>query len=99
MNRRTFLGVGLGAAASLAFSEPPELAALTVKKASELLRSKAGSPLDLTRACLARIEKFQPLLNAFITVTPDEALAEARMLQDESQRASGAGRCTGFRLP
>ena len=91
MNRRMFLGAGLGAAAGLAFGQSLDLAGVTVKKASELLRSKAASPVDLTQACLARIEKFQSLLNAFITVTGEQALAEARMHEAEIQRGRWRG--------
>ncbi len=64
---------------------------MTLKKASQLIRSKSASSLDLTRACLARIEKLQPLLNAYITVTRDRALAEARMLDGELQRGKWRG--------
>ncbi len=91
MNRRSFLGVSLGAAASVALGESPDLAGLTLRKASELLRTKAASSLDLTRACLARIEKYQPVLNAFITVTGEQALADARMRDAELQRGKSRG--------
>ncbi len=33
-----------------------ELCELTIQKAAELIRKKAVSPLEITRACLARIE-------------------------------------------
>ncbi len=97
MNRRSFLGVGVGAAASLAFGESSDLAGLTLKKASDLLRSKAASPVDLTRACLARIEKYQPLLNAFITITGEEALADAR--QKEAELHTGKARSPLHGIP
>src|SRR5438132_309858 len=46
------------------------------------LRGRIGrreiSPLDVTRAVLARAERLQPELNCFITLCADEALAEAR---------------------
>jgi Asp-tRNA(Asn)/Glu-tRNA(Gln) amidotransferase A subunit family amidase len=42
---------------------------LTLKKASELLRSQAASPIQLTQACLKRIERCNSTLNAWITVT------------------------------
>jgi len=91
MNRRSFLGAGLGAAASLAFGESQDLAGLTLRQASELLRTKAASSVDLTRACLARIEKYQPLLNAFITVTREQALAEAQMRDAELRQGKPRG--------
>jgi aspartyl-tRNA(Asn)/glutamyl-tRNA(Gln) amidotransferase subunit A len=91
INRRGFLGASLGAAASCVFADTPERAAMTVQQASGLIRSKAASSEELTRACLARIEKIQPLLNAYITVTGDQALAQARMLDAELQRGKWRG--------
>ncbi len=45
---------------------------------ARLIASKAVSPLELTQTVLARIDRLQPTLNAFITVCHDEALAAAR---------------------
>jgi aspartyl-tRNA(Asn)/glutamyl-tRNA(Gln) amidotransferase subunit A len=42
------------------------------------LRAKELSSVELTRAQLARIERFNPALNAFITVDPEKSLAQAR---------------------
>src|SRR3954464_6597532 len=42
------------------------------------MAAKEISPLDVTRAVLARAERLQPELNCFITLCADEALAEAR---------------------
>lgn len=41
------------------------------------------SPVELTRECLSQIEKLNPVLNAFITVTAESALAEARQAEEE----------------
>src|SRR5438067_8303868 len=67
-----------------------ELADLPLHEAAELVRSRAVSPVELTRACLARIEELNPQLNAFITVTADAALAQARAAEQEI--AAGAWR-------
>jgi aspartyl-tRNA(Asn)/glutamyl-tRNA(Gln) amidotransferase subunit A len=96
MNRRTFLGAGLGAAAGLAFAQSQDLTSLTLKRASDLLRSKAASPVDLTRACLDRIEKYQSLLNAFITVTGARALVEAQAMEAELHRGQWRGPLHGI---
>jgi aspartyl-tRNA(Asn)/glutamyl-tRNA(Gln) amidotransferase subunit A len=56
----------------------PDLVDLTLSEAGRRLRALDLSPLDLTRACLERIERLDPRLNAFITVTAEEALAQAR---------------------
>ena len=44
----------------------------------ELLVSKKVSPVELTELFLSRIEELNPGLNAYLTVTADEALADAR---------------------
>jgi aspartyl-tRNA(Asn)/glutamyl-tRNA(Gln) amidotransferase subunit A len=54
----------------LAFTPATELAAL--------IRARKLSPVELTRAVLDRIERLNPIVNAFCTVTPDVALAAAR---------------------
>src|SRR5215469_11503764 len=51
------------------------LTSLSLSEAAEQVRSKKVSPVDLTRACLSRIEQLNPALNAFITITADTALA------------------------
>ncbi len=52
---------------------------------SKQLRAGKISPVDLTQDCLARIEKLNPVLNAFITVTADSALAQAHQAEAEIQ--------------
>jgi len=60
-------------------------------EAATLLRRKAVSPVELTEACLARIERLNPVLNAFITVTKDQALRQARDAETEIRRGSWRG--------
>jgi aspartyl-tRNA(Asn)/glutamyl-tRNA(Gln) amidotransferase subunit A len=50
----------------------------TIVEISPRLRRREISPVELTRACLDRIEELNPALNAFITVMAESALAEAR---------------------
>jgi aspartyl-tRNA(Asn)/glutamyl-tRNA(Gln) amidotransferase subunit A len=73
-----------------------ELAFESLHNVSALIKSKAVSPLDLTRACLRRIERLNPTLNAFITVTADGALAEAEAAQTEVQRGAWRGPLHGI---
>ena len=61
----------------------PSVSELGLSEASQLLRSKKVSPVELTHECLSRIERLNPKLNAFITVTADSALAEARQAEAE----------------
>jgi len=60
-------------------------------EASRLLRSKKVSPVELTEECLRRIEQLERKLNAFITVTADLALDQARA----AEREIHAGRWKG----
>jgi len=67
------------------------LTKLTLSEASELVRSKKISPVELTQACLSRIEQINPKLNAFVTVTADSALAQARQAEVDIQRGRWMG--------
>jgi aspartyl-tRNA(Asn)/glutamyl-tRNA(Gln) amidotransferase subunit A len=55
----------------------------TLTEAAEQIRTRKLSPLELTRACLARIERLNPVLNAFITITAESALEQARQGEAE----------------
>jgi aspartyl-tRNA(Asn)/glutamyl-tRNA(Gln) amidotransferase subunit A len=86
--RRDLIAAGLGAAvaARLASAEPlDDFASLTLKKASDLIRSQKISPVELTEACLDRIKTYNPKINAWITVMRDKALAQARDLEKEQK--------------
>ena len=72
------------------------LTKLTLSEASELVRSKRVSPVELTQACLTRIERINPKLNAFITITADSALAQAREAESAIQRGSWKGPLHGI---
>ena len=69
---------------------------MSILEMSARLRSQAISPVELTQECLARIEKFNPVLNAFITVTAESALAEARAAEIEIQRGEWRGPLHGI---
>jgi aspartyl-tRNA(Asn)/glutamyl-tRNA(Gln) amidotransferase subunit A len=69
---------------------------LSISEAAELLRQEKISPVDLTAACLDRIERLNPVLNAFITVTREGAMAGARMAEDEIQRGQWRGPLHGI---
>lgn len=55
-----------------------ELHFQTIAELSELLRLRKLSPLELTDALLQRIEATDPQVRAFITVTADQARAQAK---------------------
>jgi len=60
------------------------------------VRNKKVSPVELTHECLSRIERLNPKLNAFITVTADSALAEARHAEAEIQHDGWRGPLHGI---
>ena len=100
MNRRHFLSAGVGLTAatlwtpSLAGSNDPTR--LSLKEASALLRKRALSPVDLTNLCLERIRRLDPSLNAFITVTADQALTTAREMEAEQRHGKWRGPLHGI---
>lgn len=60
---------------------------LSIGQASRLIQRRALSPVELTRACLDRIAAVDDQLHAYITVTADRALDQAR--QAEAEIAAG----------
>jgi aspartyl-tRNA(Asn)/glutamyl-tRNA(Gln) amidotransferase subunit A len=68
-----------------------DLTWLTIGEASHLLRNKKVSPVQLTQLCLGRIERLNPKLNAFITVTAEPALAQAHAAETEIQKGHWRG--------
>ena len=50
-----------------------------------LISSRQVSPVELTEACLRRIDALNPTLNAFLTVCGDEAMESAR----EAEKSAG----------
>ena len=99
-SRRSFLVSATTAAVGLTvkpvFGESQDAAALSLKRASELLRSKGASPVELTRACLKRIERYNSALDAFITVTGEQALESAREMEAEQSRGKWRGPLHGI---
>ncbi len=93
--RRRFIAGSAAAGTCLSFrralAQPSGPAGLTVEAASRLIRSRAISSVELVSAYLERIERYNPQLNAFITVTGDLALEQAR----ERDRELDSGRWRG----
>ena len=57
------------------------LAFLTISELSEWIRARKISPVEVTRMMLERIEKLNPLLNAYITVTRESAMKAAEQAE------------------
>ena len=100
LTRRSFLQTSAMASASVAlqptFGESQDLSFMTLKEAAELLRRKTVSPVDLTQACLKRIESYNSVLDAFITVTKNEAMDVARAMEIEQRRGHWRGPLHGI---
>ena len=62
----------------------------------ELLDAKKVSPVELTELCLRRIEELNPVLNAFLTVTGDSALSQARAAEQKLVQGEGDGLLFGI---
>src|SRR3979411_1769976 len=60
-----------------------ELAFASIEEIGKLFRKRKISPLELTKLMLARIERLNPKLNAYITVTAELALAQAKKAESE----------------
>jgi aspartyl-tRNA(Asn)/glutamyl-tRNA(Gln) amidotransferase subunit A len=75
-----------------------ELPFLDLSEVSRAVQRKEVSPVELTQACLARIERLNPKLNAFITVTDTVALEAARKAEAEITRGEWKGPLHGIPL-
>lgn len=68
----------------------------TIAEAAAQLRRKKLSPVELTQQALSRIEKLNPRLNAFITVTAERALREAKAAERDIRRGRYRGLLHGI---
>ena len=92
-----YAGIGPAAAAAPGVRRSEQdLAFLSIEEASTLIKSRRLSPVDLTQACLARIERLNPALNAFITVTATSALKDARLAEADIQKGRWRGPLHGI---
>jgi aspartyl-tRNA(Asn)/glutamyl-tRNA(Gln) amidotransferase subunit A len=91
--RREVLAALLAAPVAGLSASPPQW---TLQQASEQIRAKKISPVELTRSCLDRIELLNPRLNAFITVMAEPALAQARVLEAELHSGKWRGPLHGI---
>jgi aspartyl-tRNA(Asn)/glutamyl-tRNA(Gln) amidotransferase subunit A len=76
--------------------DPDELCYLTITDAAARLRRKDFSPVELTEACLKRIEAFDGELHTFITLTAELARLQARQAEQELQTGKDRGPLHGI---
>ena len=72
------------------------LTRLTLAEAAEQVKHRRISPVELTKACLSLIERYNPVLNAFITVNSASALSEAAEAEREIQSGHWRGPLHGI---
>jgi aspartyl-tRNA(Asn)/glutamyl-tRNA(Gln) amidotransferase subunit A len=75
-----------------------ELPLLELTEVSQAVQKKELSPVELAQACLERIERLNPKINAFITVTAEAALDRARAAEAEIMRGEWKGPLHGVPL-
>ncbi|MPZ47511.1 MAG: hypothetical protein GEV05_29965 [Betaproteobacteria bacterium] len=71
---------------------------LSISEASSLIRDRKPSPVEVVRSHLDRIDALQPRLHAFITVTREQALENARRAERDIQKGTYRGSLHGIPL-
>jgi amidase len=86
LSRRSFLATAGGAALAAAAARPPrafaappdDMALLDAMGQAELVRTRQVSALELLDACVARVQRLNPKINAVVTEFLDRARAVAK---------------------
>jgi aspartyl-tRNA(Asn)/glutamyl-tRNA(Gln) amidotransferase subunit A len=73
-----------------------DLSSLTLRSAQEMLRSKQISSVELTQAMLDRIRQIDPQIQAYMTVTEDLALEQARRADQRLASGENVAPLTGI---
>jgi aspartyl-tRNA(Asn)/glutamyl-tRNA(Gln) amidotransferase subunit A len=68
---------------------PDNLHSLTISEAAALLRQRQLSSEELTRAALGRIHSLDDRIHAFLTLTEEQALAQAKAADETLARGEG----------
>jgi len=76
-------------------SDATDLADCSAHELLALYRSRKASPVEATRAGLARIDRLNPVLNAFCVVAADDALRAATASEARWARSAPAGDLDG----
>lgn len=72
------------------------LLTMTIAELAPQIKAKKLSPVDLTEAVLAQAERFQSVLNSFITLLPEQARNQARAMEDALMRGDYRGPLHGI---
>jgi aspartyl-tRNA(Asn)/glutamyl-tRNA(Gln) amidotransferase subunit A len=69
---------------------------LTIAEAGKLIADKQLSPVELTRHCLDRVQKLDPVLHSFLLVTEDRAMADAKAAESRMMASALKGPLDGI---
>jgi len=95
ISRRGFTLSVLGALAARGQSQD-NLSELSLAEASARLRAGSVTSTQLVEACLARIQIYNPKINAFITVLRDQALKQAKEAEADLRAGKSRGPLHGI---
>src|SRR5438132_2147964 len=73
-----------------------DLENLTIAALAPDVQTRKISPVELTNLFLARIGRLNPVLNAYVTITAETALAQAQRAEDEIARGNYRGALHGI---
>jgi len=68
----------------------------TIAEAAQQIAAKKLSPVELTQACLARAKALDPTLHAFLLLTEDRALADAKAAEARMMAGTLRGKLDGI---
>jgi aspartyl-tRNA(Asn)/glutamyl-tRNA(Gln) amidotransferase subunit A len=68
----------------------------TIAEAARQIAGKQLSPVELTRSCLDRIARIDPIVHSFVLVTEERALADARAAEARIMRNGPKGPLDGI---
>jgi aspartyl-tRNA(Asn)/glutamyl-tRNA(Gln) amidotransferase subunit A len=69
---------------------------VTIQEAAAALRAGSVSSVELTTSALERIQRLDPKLNSFLTVTADRALRDARAADEDLRQGRDRGPLQGI---
>jgi aspartyl-tRNA(Asn)/glutamyl-tRNA(Gln) amidotransferase subunit A len=99
MTRRAFTLTAAGALASAHLNaQTPDVTSLSLAEAARGIRNKALTSVQLTEACLQRAQSLNPVINAYITIMKESAMAQARVLDAEARAGKFRGPLHGVPL-
>ena len=73
-----------------------ELLNMTISELAPKIQAKEVSPVELTDAALAKLDRLQPVLNSFITILHDQARAQAKEQEAALMRGEYRGPLHGI---